>query len=52
MNIDDRLKFQQKYITENNHKKICTINLYCFEFNLYKNGIEYLQQFICYLYRS
>jgi hypothetical protein len=52
MNIENTIRYQEKYIKENNYKKICSFNLYCCELNFYKNGIDYLQQFICYIYKS
>ncbi len=51
MNLSDELIRQNFYIKENNYIKTCGINLYCCEFNLYNNGIYYLRQFICYLYK-
>ncbi len=52
MNIENTLRYQEKYIRENNYKKICAMNFYCCEFNFYRNGIYYLQQFICNIYKS
>lgn len=52
MNITNKIITQEKYIRENNYSKKYGINLYCFQFNLYKNTTHYLQQFICYLYKK
>ena len=52
MNLQHTLRYQEKYIKDNNYEKICAINLYCCELNFYRNGIYYLQQFICYFYKS
>ena len=51
MNIDRALRYQENYIRENDYIKTCGINLYCCELNFYKNGVYYLQQFICSFYR-
>ena len=52
MYIERTLKCQENYIRENNYEKTYSINLYCCQLNFYKNGIYYLQQFICYLYKN
>ena len=52
MNIGHTLRCQEIYIRENNYVKTCGIDLYCCELNFYKNGTYYLQQFICYFYKS
>ena len=39
---------QEDYIRKHHYYKICHIHLCFCEFNLYKNGSYYLQQFICY----
>lgn len=49
MNIKSVLEIQRKYIKDNHFIKLCGMNLCCFEWNIYKNGIEYLQQFICFV---
>ncbi len=52
MNFYNTIRYQENYIRENNYEKTCGINIYCCELNFYKNGTYYLQQFICYFYRS
>jgi hypothetical protein len=52
MNIGHTLSYQENYIRENNYIKICDIKLCCCELNFYKNRIYYLQQFICWFYKS
>ena len=52
MYIDHILRDQEIYIRKNNYEKTCGLNLYCCQLNFYKNEIYYLQQFICYLYKS
>ena len=50
MDLRETLRYQNQYIRDNNYTKTCGINLYCCELNFYRNGIYYLQQFICRLY--
>lgn len=51
MDLESNLKNQEKYIKDNNFVNTCNIDLYCFRLNFYRNSTDYLQQFICYLYR-
>lgn len=52
MDITSAIQNHNNYIRENNYKKSCGINLYCCELNFYRNATHYLQQFVCYIYKS
>lgn len=48
MNISvDTIRAHEYYIAKNNYTKICGINLYCCEYNLFGNSVYYLQQLVC-----
>ena len=49
MFIQESLELQNRYIKENDYKQLCELKLCCCRYNWYNNGVNYLQQFICYL---
>lgn len=51
MYFGNALVIQEKYIRENNYRKMYGINLCCCVLDFYKNETNYLQHFICYLYK-
>jgi hypothetical protein len=48
MNMDT-LRYQEMYIRNNNYQNVCSLHICCCECNVYRNGIYYLQQFICFI---
>ena len=36
------------YKIDHNYKKVCTMNLYCCQSDLFENTFSYFHQFICY----
>lgn len=49
MDFEQKLKHQEHFIRENGYWKVCGINLYCMQYNIYRNGTNFLRQFICYI---
>ena len=42
---------RENYIRDNNFKKKCSLYLYCCQYDLYENAIQYYNQFMCYCCR-
>jgi hypothetical protein len=36
------------YKIDHNYKKVCTMNLYCCQFDLFENALSYFHEIICY----
>ncbi len=52
MNKSTTLIAQERYIRDHNYIKMYGLNLYCCEWNFYRNSVYYLQHFICHIYKN